>query len=174
MKAAFNIPAINNQKGVLAQHLGIDYDDSAIEERFTNGDIHHYVVAGKTYYVAHACHKLAGKGLHSYNSNLWSILPEDSDAPYVRFIDKKVSKKLQGITPEGFELLAINQKEQRVLFRNDAGLLVVWGYTAHVPEDISTYFFQGCTADMSYGMKYMFGDEYQFKSTDKTIYCDRH
>ena len=174
MKPAFDIPAINNQKAVLAQHLRVDYDNPCIEERFTKGDIHHYVVAGKSYYVASTRYRLFGTVAHSYNSSLWSILPEDENAPYVRFVDSKVSQWLLGLTPEGFEFLAINQKEQRVLFRNHAGLLVVWAYTAHIPEDISTYFFQGCTADMSLGMKFMFGDKYHFKNTDKTIYCGRH
>jgi hypothetical protein len=171
MKQAFDIPAINNQKGVLAKHLGIDYDDNSIEERFTSGDIHRYIVSGKTYFVASQRHSLAGDVVHSYNSSLWHILPLDSDQPYMRFTDKKVTKHLESIALNGFSLLGINQKEQLVLFRNDAGLLVVWGYTAHVPEDISTYFFQGSTADMLNGMKYMFNNVYQFKNDDQTVYC---
>jgi hypothetical protein len=128
MKQAFDIPAINNQKGVLAQHLGIDYNDDSIEVRFINGDIHHYIVSGKTYFVASDRHGLASKVIHSFNSSLWSILPLDSEQPYMRFTDKKVSEYLKSIAPKDFLLLGINQKEQRVLFRNDAGLLVVWGY----------------------------------------------
>ena len=110
MKKAFDIPGINNQKGVLAQYLGIDYDDNSIEERFTNGDIHRYIVNGNTYFVASDRHCLAGNVVHSYNSSLWHILPLDSDQPYMRFTDKKVTKHLESIASKGFSLLGFNQK----------------------------------------------------------------
>jgi hypothetical protein len=156
LKKAFDIPGINNQKGVLAQHLGLDEDDKSIEERATSGGIHHYVVGGKNYVVAAACYKLNSKTVHTYNSSLWSILLVDNDQPYVRFTDKKVANHLKGIAPQGFSLVEINQKEQRVLFKNVEGVLVVWSYTAHVPEDISTYFFQGSVGYALEGFKGMF------------------
>jgi hypothetical protein len=171
MTKALNIPAINNHKGALTQHLGIDYDCKSIDERFTNGDVHHYVVNGKTYFVAAQRHQLAGDTLQSFNSALWSIFPIDCERPYVRFIDEKVVKHLKTIALDGLSLLAINQKEQRVLFKNSDDKLVVWGYTAHVPDDVTTYYFLGSSADMINGMKQMFSHSYQFKDGEKTVYC---
>tara|TARA_B100001245_G_C22873137_1_gene419872 strand:+ start:152 stop:670 length:519 start_codon:yes stop_codon:yes gene_type:complete len=172
MTSVFDLPEHNNHRGVLASVLNVDYEDPTVEEHFTGGDIHHYSVKGQSYYVAHASKGLMCDTLHSYNSNLWSILAEDITAPYVRFTDSKVAEQLQRIAPANFKLLAVNQKGHRVLFRNDTGHLVVWAYTAHVPEDMSTYYLKGCATGTIHDAKRLFSDKHHFKGTDKTPYCE--
>lgn len=143
--SAFNIQGINNQKCVLANYLEMNDDDIAIVERSTTDGIHHYSVNDKQYFVAHASQQLAGDKLHTYNGSLWHILPVDDEQPYVRFTDQKVSEQLKSVTPSGHTLLGINQKKQIVIFDDENGFLVAWSYSAHIPEDISTYYLKGRT-----------------------------
>lgn len=157
MKAALNIPAINNQKCVLAQHLGIDSDDPSIEDKITQGDIHYYQVTGTLYAVAHASKQLAVNGLHFFNASWWSVLPIDDEQPYVRFKDEKVIEQLRSVSPSGFHVRAINQKEHRVLFQNDAGDFSIWVYTAHMPDDIASYHIRGRTGEPLSHIKEIFG-----------------
>ena len=139
----FKIPPINNQKAALAQYLKLDCDDQAIQGRFTSGSIHHYVVDGQSYYVAHACHRLAGTALVEFNSSYWGVLQEDPEAPYIRFVDEKVQELLQAVAQPGLTVLAVNQKEGLMLCKTDNGLHQVWAYSSHDPADISSYYIKG-------------------------------
>lgn len=67
----FEIPAMHNQRGVLAAYLEVDSDEDLIfveEKENTHSFLHH----DQKYEVLH--HSVAGKGVMvDFNSNLWII-----------------------------------------------------------------------------------------------------
>jgi len=154
-KKPFDIPAINNQLEALARYLSID---SNSDEELTKIDclgvyggfgseVHHFRCEEMIYSVAAQSVGLDSCMLVWFNSSLWSVKKIDQDSPYHRFKDKVVLTKLCAISPNDYIALAINQKEQKVLFRNEEDLKIVFSYTSHIPDDISTYHIRGSTTD---------------------------
>lgn len=156
-KAPFAIPAINNQKEVLAKYLGIDSsvdsEFSKIAECGTYGkpgkQVHCFLFDGKHYSVAHNSVGLDVNRAYSFNSSLWNIRTIDDESPYQRFRDDIVIEQLQTIMPEGFKVLALNQKELKVLFLTADGYLAVYKYSSHWPDDIPSYYLRG---DVTYSL----------------------
>lgn len=177
MKQAFNIPGINNQKDAFAKHMkinsDIDSELSKIEENGVYGSIgrqvHCFRFDGQLYSVASSTVGLAVDKLMEFNSNLWAIKVINPESPYERFTDTVVLNKLETIAPSGYTLLAINQKELKILFRNESGLLVAFKYTSHIPDDISTYYLIGDSVDHINEIRRVFENKYTFNVSDLTI-----
>lgn len=176
MKAAFAIPAMNNQLEALAIHLGIDSSVdslmSQIDQRVTSGAIHSYKYNDTFYVVGHISSGVDSKAAISFNSNLWCVREMDNESPYQVFTDNKVMGQLSALAPSGYTLLAINQKEQRILFRIHDNLLVVYAYTSHIPYDLSSYHLRGNTTAFLRDARLLFPNSC-FNDGDLMIY-DNH
>ena len=158
MKKAYDIPGINNHRCVLALFLGIDDESAALESRVTSGNVHEYVYEGQTYYVAHASVGLASGSSYAFNSSQYSILKEDPEQPYVRFRDDLVLKQLSANAPEGKLVKAVVQKSHYALMVDSECQYSVWSYAAHLPNDLSTYYWRGVYSDDFNTVKQIFGD----------------
>lgn len=178
MKAAFAIPAINNHLEALAIHLNIDSSVdslmSQIEQRVTSGVIHSYKYQDAFYVVGSISSGVDSKAAISFNSSLWCVREIDNESPYHVFTDEKVIRQLSTMAPSGYSLLAVNQKEHRLLFRIHANLFVIYAYASHYPHELSSYFLQGSTASTMRDAQSLFANSYYFKDGDQMIYdnCD--
>ena len=143
MKKTFDVNKVNNHFEALAIHLGASTERSAIEQRFTGGEVHHYLHNGQSYFVANSEYGLAGDALIELNGQTWSVLAEKKNSPYERFSDNKVFAKIDSILEEGCKLLAVNQAEGKVLLKRRCGGLNIQSYTSHLPNDISSYYLGG-------------------------------
>lgn len=174
MKKAFDIPAINNRLEALAKYLGINSDIeaelSAIEQRHTATPVHTYIHNETMYFVANSNYGLAADKIIEFNSNLWSVLAQKEDSPYERFCNTKVMTQLSSVSLDGYKLLAINQKEQKVLFRTQDGFLVVFRFSAHIPNDINTYYLIGSTTDGLCGIDKLFPNNYKIQKSDQMLH----
>lgn len=174
MNKSFEIPAINNHLEALAKHLGINSDIdaelSAIEQRHTATPVHTYKYKGTMYFVANSAYGLAADKLVEFNSNHWSVLAQKEHSPYERFYNAKVMTQLRSVSPDGYKLLAINQKEHKVLFRTQDGFLVVFRFSSHVPNDINTYYFVGSITDGLRDIGKVFADNYKIQNSDQMLH----
>tara|TARA_B110001454_G_C12621464_1_gene393029 strand:+ start:167 stop:721 length:555 start_codon:yes stop_codon:yes gene_type:complete len=174
MKKSLDIPAINNKLEALAKFLGINSEVEAelstIEQRHIISPVHTYKHNNTMYYVANSSYGLGADKLVEFNSHHWSILAEKKEAPYVRFYDAKVMTQLRSVSPDGYKILAINQKEHKVLFRTQGGFLVVFRFQSHVPNDISTYHFVGSVTDSLRDIDNVFTGNYKIQNSDEMLH----
>lgn len=174
MSKAFDIAGINNKLEALAKHLGIDSDSevelSAIEQRHTSGMVHTYVHEEIMYFVANSAYGLAADKLVEFNSNHWSVLAQKEDSPYERFYDAKVMTQLRSISPDGYKLIGINQKDHKILFRTSDGFLVVFKYAIHIPTDISSYYLLGSATDVMSELCITFAKYYIRQNSDVMLH----
>lgn len=127
----------------LKANLAKGLDISEIEVRHTHADIHTYVYASSTYYVA-LCEMDLDTDTHvELNGLRWSILKERTNSPYARFTDGKVIKALQSISPEGYTIKSINQKDHEITYQQPEGETITFSYAAHYPNRIDSYYLRG-------------------------------
>jgi hypothetical protein len=176
MTKPFDIPAINNRLEALANHLGINSEVeselSTIEQKHTTGPVHTYMHNNFMYFVAHSAYGLAADKLVEFNSNLWAVLAQKAGSPYERFYDAKVMAQLSSISPNGYKLIAINQKEHKILYRTQGGFLVAWSFGSHQPNDIETYYLRGSIADGLNDIAETFTKYYTVLGSDQML-CDQ-
>ncbi len=156
-RAPFNIPAINNEKEALAIVLGVDSnvdeEFAKIESRGEFGKVGRRVKTfnfnGTLYAVAHIGVGLDTTRTVSFNSSRWNIREIDPKSPYRRFTDDVVLAQLRKALSAERQLLEIDQDAQKVIIKTSAGLREVHRYTAHLPDDIETYYFLGLVERLS-------------------------
>ncbi|ALR91699.1 hypothetical protein [Vibrio alginolyticus] len=77
-----------------------------------------------------------------FKNKTWSIKGVNPAAPYKRFKDSVVIKKLESIKNNGSKIVYIDQEKHAVLICFH-GNLTLWGYTAHLPDELDSYYFIG-------------------------------
>ncbi|HBI76563.1 MAG TPA: hypothetical protein DDY19_09685 [Alteromonas macleodii] len=147
---AQRVTGANNHQLALASYLKVD-DCDLIEPNGVHGrngnQVHCFRHKGTIYSVAHDSVPLQEDVLISFERDSWRIRKVNPKAPYVRFTDKAVLNQLATICPMDHQLLKVNQQCHRVLMAHKSGLQVVFAYTAHIPDDIETYYFKGATVE---------------------------
>ena len=169
---------VNKFKKALEKHLEIE-SSSEEQSKIRNGgffldetcEIHGYVFNdAETYSVTNTKDILSDTKEVVFDEEAFFIKKIEKTSPYERFTDLSVIKQLKKISKPEWEILAINQKALKVLFRDENGLLVVFKYSSHIPDDLSSYYMIGSTDEVMTGIKELFKDCEKIKENDKTKY----
>lgn len=91
-------------------------------------------------------------------------------SPYEVFSDEVVRAQLGIVSPIGYTLMALNQVDSKALFKTSTGFLVVFKYTSHYPDDVSSYYFMGSSHEGMRGVQELFGGTYSVQPNDKMLY----
>ncbi|MDN3661118.1 hypothetical protein [Vibrio agarivorans] len=143
----FDIPAINNHLEALAVHLGLD--SYSISSNGVYND--HYTTHVRLfrcpdnvlYAVAHSCVGLNTTVKVWYNSNHWYILKLDAHTGTKVFSDKVVTDKLATLLGDDKQITNLQQSDETFEVKSESGVIEVWKYRSHHPEDLTSYYLQG-------------------------------
>lgn len=143
----FDLPPINNHLEALAEYLGVESDlisDNGVYQQCPTKEVRLFRCPNNELYV------VAGRSVGIcadvrvwYNSNFWDILKHDSQAGTKIFTDEVVTDKLSSLIGEGKTVHSLEQASETFEIKNQSGLIEVWKYRSHHPEDLASYYLVG-------------------------------